>query len=152
MMSAAATASGGGVAAGGTVATLQSIGAVGLTAGATVGVAAVGAASGATAILGAVILGKKFSKNCVYDPFPDHPKKIALRDGITLNTWLVVTEEGRGNVRCYAFDTEVEARAFFDGASRFLARLLLDPTTTEVASAGWNSRSNDTLRKCVRKE
>jgi len=45
--------------------------------------------------------------------------------------WLVMTEEGVGNVKTYEFAFEQSARDFFD--SRWVARILVDPQSTEVS-------------------
>jgi len=46
--------------------------------------------------------------------------------------WLVMTEKGVGNVRSYEFAFEQSARNFF--YSRWVARILVDPQSTEVAA------------------
>ena len=147
MMAAEAVAGGGGVAAGGTVATLQSIGAAGGFLGvATVGAALIGAGAGAAAW---------GLQKTVFDPFPGHKhREESVLEGVKKHRWLVVTEEGPSNVQCYSFVLESDARMFISKEGfGHLARILFDDTATEVSAAGWDlfgwCPAHDTIRDRV---
>jgi len=140
IMSAEAIAGGGGVAAGGWTATLQSIGATGaLSAGAGSAVIAVGALAGAAST--GLVAGYFVYKLITHKPDGQTPEKT---EGTEQGRWMVVTEEGWGNVVFYLFNSEEEATRYFDGMF-IRARALLDPFGRGLRSAGLG-RTMPTIR------
>ena len=144
MMAAEAVAAGGGVAAGGTVATLQSIGALGIFGAGVLGFAlyAVCAIS-AGAVVGGLVHGIMLLLPKPISRAPD--RRCDLVKGI----WMVITEEGPGNVQYYSFDQEGRAWEYFHrGCSVFLFRIIYDEKGNERACGGWNGWALDTIRRC----
>ncbi|KAE9009518.1 hypothetical protein PR002_g15595 [Phytophthora rubi] len=123
MMSATATAGGGGIAAGSTVAVLQSIGAtaavpLGIAAAVVIAPAAVG-----LGVAGVVKMFRSFQHEYVsgYEP----------RDAVDKGKyWLVATEEGWGNVRVCRYTFECDARAAF--GKIWCSRVLYNPDGDDV--------------------
>ena len=142
MMSAEALLAGGGVAAGGTVATLQSVGVVGLSMAATTGIAAC-----AGALVGAVALGgiMWLIWSCMR-PLSLQPGRCY---GVKQGMWMVLMEEGWGNVVFYPFQARDEAAAFWDLVQRdrpSRPRIMFEPDGSEVCSGGWNPFALPTIR------
>ncbi|KAE8906607.1 hypothetical protein PF005_g12310 [Phytophthora fragariae] len=140
MMSAAATAGGGGIAAGSTVAVLQSIGAtaavpLGIAAAVVIAPAAVG-----LGVAGVVKMFRSFQHEYVsgYEP----------RDAVDKGKyWLVATEEGWGNVRVCRYTFECDARAAF--GKIWCSRVLYNPDGDEVQCAGVNGWAIGTIRRVM---
>mmetsp|Transcript_53431 Transcript_53431/g.153295 ORF Transcript_53431/g.153295 Transcript_53431/m.153295 type:complete len:349 (-) Transcript_53431:112-1158(-) len=161
-MSSAAIADGGGVAVGGLVASLQSVGAAGLGAGTMVGVAAGGAALGMLVVGGtaaaAVALDARIQRcrEC-----RRHAEQSA---GPVEGQWTVATEEGVGNVKFYPFSSEESsmteegcgnvkiylfhceenARSFFNGL--LVACIIVDPSGREIDHKDMNPCAVNTIR------
>ena len=149
MMAAEAVAAGGGVAAGGTVATCQSIGALGaLAAGPLVLAVALG---GFLLTTIGIAIGKLV--RAVLDPFHSasrRPNPCSDEDfGIGSGKWMLATEQGPGNVVFYLFDTKAAACRAFSEVPRILARILYDPAKNEMCAGGWNPFANQTIRRRV---
>ena len=151
MMSEAAIASGGGVAARSTVATLQSIGAAGLSAGPAACVAVAGAAAGAVLLGG---LGFSLHK-AVHDAYAPSPKRFEYPElistpraveGAQRGKWMVLTEEGWGNVVFYMCESEAQAYRFFYNLRVSRPKVLFDPSGEEKESGGWNQYALPTIR------
>jgi len=148
MMSAEAIVAGGGVAAGGTVATLQTVGAVGLGAGPVAGISMAGslAVGGLFTFVGFWV-ARAFSpdpKQHNFPPLPATPRKTtecALR-----GKWMVLTEEGWGNVLFYPLETEAEAYRFFYDLRQSRPKILFDTSGNERESGGWNPFAPPTIR------
>ena len=142
MMSAAALAEGGGVAAGSTVATLQAVGATG--AGALAGTALAGticaAAIPVASTVGLVVWGGVVATRS----FLDNPLKKKPPPG----KWLLGTEEGVNNVLFYEFQDEPAAVRAFDDVKT--ARVLFNRKHEEVRSGGWNGESVKTIRNVAK--
>lgn len=135
MMSAAAIANGGGIAAGSAVAVLQGIGAVGLGTIA-IPVALVGAALGAFTCY--AIAGNM-------KPLPGQPLR-----GVYNNHFMVLTEEGIGNVVFYAFPTSDKAWEFWHSVTKqryYLSRIFFNQQDKEVAAGGWNALACHSIRR-----
>ena len=68
--------------------------------------------------------------------------------GVKEGKWMVLTEEGPGNVVFYPFDCEEHAWNFFNhGCQVWLARVIFDASGHERNAAGWNGWANDTIRR-----
>uniref|UniRef100_A0A7S1RMK8 Hint domain-containing protein n=1 Tax=Alexandrium catenella TaxID=2925 RepID=A0A7S1RMK8_ALECA len=63
--------------------------------------------------------------------------------------WMVLTENGPGNVIFYPFESEARAAAFYDSFFMSKPRILIDPTMEESRSGGLNPAALFTLRKRV---
>jgi len=65
--------------------------------------------------------------------------------------WMLVTEEGIGNVKFYSYDAEEQAREAFAsfGAT---SRILFDPQHVEVQRGGWNRPAHSTIVATFRRE
>jgi hypothetical protein len=145
MMAAEAVAAGGGVAAGSTVATLQSIGALGIMGGGGLGFLLIASSAIVFGTLGASIaLG--ISKIVSKQSSDELIKKCGVRHG----RWMVITEEGIGNLINYTFQTEEQAWEFFHKHWCFIARIIFDPCANELSSAGWNGLALPTIRNYVK--
>ena len=131
-----AIAAGGGIAAGGTICAVS--------AGATAGVAAAGVLVGAAALGGIAFGAYKLVEHQHNDVKGAIPFKMS--EGVSHGTWMVVTEEGIGNVKFYCFETEEHARHFFTHF-RISARILLDMDGQERDTKGWNYAALCTLRR-----
>ena len=143
MMAAEAIASGGGVAAGGTVATLQSIGAIGVFGAGGLGLALYTICAVSTA---ALVGGSVFGiMQLLPKPISREPDQ---RCGVVKGIWMVITEEGPGNVKYYSFVQESLAWEYFHrGCSLFLSRIIYNEHGKERACAGWNGWAHDTIRR-----
>jgi hypothetical protein len=62
----------------------------------------------------------------------------------TTGTWMLVTEEGTGNVKFYSYDTEEQAREAFAGFGA-TSRILFDPQHVELQRGGWNPAAHGTI-------
>jgi len=62
----------------------------------------------------------------------------------TTGTWMLVTEEGTGNVKFYSYDAEERARKAFAGFGA-TSRILFDPQHVEVQRGGWNRPAHGTI-------
>mmetsp|Transcript_11046 Transcript_11046/g.25043 ORF Transcript_11046/g.25043 Transcript_11046/m.25043 type:complete len:299 (+) Transcript_11046:536-1432(+) len=62
-----------------------------------------------------------------------------------IGQWTVATEEGPGNVRCYAFEVQDDARYFFN-SFHTTSRILFDDNLMEQGRAGANLASFYTIR------
>eukprot|EP00798_Chlamydomonas_sp_ICE-L_P025043 gene25043-10691_t len=136
MMSAEAVVAGGGVLAGGTVATLQSLGAVGVLASSLLlSVAIVGAGVG----VGVSLLVKGH-----IEPLP-----LPIARGVKHGKWMVLTEEGIGNVCYYPLDSEVGLEYFHHVRKHrpMLAVILFHPDGHELRCGGWNWFALQTIRQ-----
>eukprot|EP00242_Pyramimonas_sp_CCMP2087_P003591 CAMPEP_0198231974 /NCGR_PEP_ID=MMETSP1445-20131203/115483_1 /TAXON_ID=36898 /ORGANISM="Pyramimonas sp., Strain CCMP2087" /LENGTH=926 /DNA_ID=CAMNT_0043912617 /DNA_START=110 /DNA_END=2887 /DNA_ORIENTATION=- len=141
MMSASAIANGGGVAVASTVATLQSIGAVGLSPLAATGCAIAGAVVGSTvcSLVGGAAV-------CAYWAACKGGTSTQQRShGARHGKWMVVTEEGIGNIRFYPFETEAESCQFF--RTCWCSRARLDPSGKELETGGWNPLAINNIRR-----
>eukprot|EP00929_Paragymnodinium_shiwhaense_P004996 TRINITY_DN106343_c0_g1_i1.p1 TRINITY_DN106343_c0_g1~~TRINITY_DN106343_c0_g1_i1.p1 ORF type:complete len:543 (+),score=37.88 TRINITY_DN106343_c0_g1_i1:51-1679(+) len=65
--------------------------------------------------------------------------------------WVVVSEEGLGNIKIYPADTEEHARNIFDSFG-FTSRVLFDPARREVNRGGWNWLAQRTITKFFRRD
>jgi len=63
--------------------------------------------------------------------------------------WMVLTENGPGNVVFYPFQSQSMAAEFYDSLFMSRPRILIDPTMEERRSGGWNPAALFTLRKRV---
>ncbi|KAG1658656.1 hypothetical protein FOA52_007862 [Chlamydomonas sp. UWO 241] len=150
MMGAAeAVAAGGGVAAGGTVAMLQRAGAVGLGAAAAAACLAVPEAALGAAVLGWVrrLLGVGFSPSKERHQFAELKKAAGACNGPQPRKFMVVTEEGWGNVRFYPFDCEDVSRRFFHDPPVLLAKVMFSSDGRELRAGGWNWLAHITIRR-----
>ena len=141
MMFAEAIAAGGGVLAGGTVATLQSVGVVGLSAAATTGIACTGALAGAFVLGGIAWLIWSCMRPLSFQPDRCY--------GVKHGMWMVLMEEGWGNVVFYPFQLEDQAALFWDMVQRdrpSRPRIMFGPDGGEVCSGGWNPLALPTIR------
>jgi len=66
-------------------------------------------------------------------------------------TWMLVTEEGTGNVKFYSYDAEEQAREAFAGFGA-TSRILFDPQHVEVQRGGWNLPAHGTIVATFRRE
>jgi len=149
MMSAEAIAAGGGVAAGGAVATLQSIGVLGIFGGGGLGFLLFASSAVIVGGLGAG-LAYGLSQRCGQAATESALTSTGVRkNGLKYNKWIVVAEEGIGNILCYTFSTEEDALALFRNHG-IIARILLDPFGIEVTSAGWNRFALNSIRNYVK--
>ncbi|KAG6587290.1 interferon alpha-inducible protein 27-like protein 2A [Phytophthora cinnamomi] len=140
MMSAAATASGGCVATGSTVAVLQSIGATGAV--------PLGIAAAPVAVLGAVGLGVAGIVNTCRSFQHEYVSAYDPRDPADRGQyWLIATEEGWGNVRVCRYSSECMARDAFDKI--WCSRILYNPDGSEVQCAGANGWAISTVRRVM---
>lgn len=65
--------------------------------------------------------------------------------------WMVVTEEGSGNVCFYPFTNELNAIQFYESLFGSRPRILFDPAANELRSGGWNLFALSTIRTRVMK-
>lgn len=144
---------GGAVAAGSTVAVLQSIGAAGLGS-ALVPIVAVGALLCA-GIAGAVFAVKSSAVSPA-TPRVDHFLRAKQQqsgdDPIALGRWVVAREEGWGNVLVYFFACEKDARDAFRNS--LTDCVLFNPAIQEVEGRGRRQDNirrvvNDNMRRCM---
>lgn len=75
--------------------------------------------------------------------------KTGKSSGLVRGAWMVLTEDGPGNVIFYPFENEVRAAEFYDSLFTSKPRILIDPTTEERRSGGWNPAALFTIRKRV---
>ena len=145
VMSAEALASGGArnIIAGWTTATLQTVGATGsgaaLSAGSIAAMAVPGAIAGALLLGGGVFATYKF---VAHKPHGQEPKQSV---GTQRGKWMVVTEEGIGNVRFYDFDSQEMAWRYFNDS--WHARIILNEHGKEKQAGGPNTAALNTIRK-----
>mmetsp|Transcript_13300 Transcript_13300/g.32058 ORF Transcript_13300/g.32058 Transcript_13300/m.32058 type:complete len:407 (-) Transcript_13300:466-1686(-) len=142
MMSAEAITAGGGVLVGGNVATLQSIGAVGLAGGPLTAAIVVGSIAGAVLVGGITYAIVSNMRALSFQP-------VRMR-GLKKDKSMVLMEEGWGNVVTYPFDSFEKAQSFFDLVTRerpSRPRILYDTKGIEVKSGGWNFLALPTIRK-----
>ena len=136
LMSAEALAAGGAIASGGLVATGQSIGASGLVASGMLAPAiglgiVVGGAIGFASLSAYRYWQQKTTNDIKALDYQSGYDSIVM-DG----RWVLVTQEGWGNVRVYFFADESSARTEFENART--ARILFNPAMEEQASDGFN--------------
>jgi hypothetical protein len=127
MMSATAVANGGGVAAGSTVAVLQSIGAVGLATPVGLSLVAAGAAIGGTALL---VRSRLTSASC-------GDEAATSVEGEETGLWTLVEvspESGKPSIR--TFEDDYKARNAFLNSSA-TSKALFDPENKRVLELGW---------------
>ncbi|SPQ95141.1 unnamed protein product (mitochondrion) [Plasmodiophora brassicae] len=137
-MSAAAIANGGGVAAGSTVAVLQSVGAAGLGASGCAIASAAGAVVASTSVA-IVAVSIKMCRSFLDNKVWSYPT----------NVWFIATEEGIWNVCVYVVgDDEKEAHEAF--GSICCSRILYNPAGQEVDARGVNWLAHKTIRDKVR--
>ena len=128
------------MAAGSSVAVLQSIGAAGLAAGPAAGILVCAAAIG----LGSAAIFKSLRSSQ-----HEYISAYERSDG-TGKYWIIATEEGWGNVRVCRYETEAEARDAFSNI--WCARILYNPDAIEVESGGSSpfNLSHTTIRRVMR--
>ncbi|CAE8603168.1 unnamed protein product [Polarella glacialis] len=144
MMSAEAVASGGTIAAGGLVATLQSIGVVGLSVGGTA------AAAGTGATLGSAVGGGTAAAVRCGSGSSSHVAASGIGGLDAPGTWTVVVEEWFGIGCCtHQFESSTEACKFFDEKRR-CARILVNPVGKEVAHGVFIADLNGALERVRR--
>jgi len=73
----------------------------------------------------------------------------AKSPGFACGHWMVVTEEGAGNVVFYPFASEVEASRFYESLFSSRPRILFDPAANELRTGGWNPFALSTIRTRV---
>ena len=71
-----------------------------------------------------------------------------MYSGLTSGKYVIATEEGRYNVKVYAFSSEDEAREAFGKV--LCCRILFDPSGMELDHSGSHHPSFDTIRELVR--
>jgi hypothetical protein len=125
MMSSAATAAGGSIASGSAVATLQSIGALGV----------LPVEISVPVVLGAAVAGMVVPTiiKCFRSGQREYQSAYEHCDAAE-RVWVVATEEGWGNVRVCRYDSEEQAREAFDKI--WCSRILFNPDRREVQAAG----------------
>eukprot|EP00931_Biecheleriopsis_adriatica_P113943 TRINITY_DN8926_c0_g1_i1.p1 TRINITY_DN8926_c0_g1~~TRINITY_DN8926_c0_g1_i1.p1 ORF type:complete len:320 (+),score=35.04 TRINITY_DN8926_c0_g1_i1:107-1066(+) len=73
--------------------------------------------------------------------------KVSWTTSMAVGRWMVVTEEGDGNVKFYKFDHEKNARKYFEGLK--VTRILYDATHLELEWGGPNLLARNTIRAHV---
>lgn len=68
---------------------------------------------------------------------------------IILQHWMVVLENGPGNVDFYPFETEVQAKHLYNSLFDSKPRILIDPAGQEHDCGGWNPLALRTIRHRV---
>ena len=145
IMSAEAISCGGSVVAGGTTATLQSIGATAslgaLGAGSIAAIAITGAVVGAALVGGGSFVAYKM---VAHKPDGQTPMQT---DGMKLGKWNVIIEKGPGNIKFYQFGSKDLARRYFK--DEWNCRIIFNEYGEEVEAGGWNRFTLDTIRAQV---
>eukprot|EP00511_Aplanochytrium_stocchinoi_P013114 CAMPEP_0204888668 /NCGR_PEP_ID=MMETSP1349-20130617/20833_1 /ASSEMBLY_ACC=CAM_ASM_000710 /TAXON_ID=215587 /ORGANISM="Aplanochytrium stocchinoi, Strain GSBS06" /LENGTH=167 /DNA_ID=CAMNT_0052052261 /DNA_START=169 /DNA_END=669 /DNA_ORIENTATION=+ len=79
-----------------------------------------------------------------YEPIQVHVSEPETSEGVVDGKWMVITEEGLGNVVFYPFDYKERADDFFD--KQLFARILFDPDLQEVRTGGMNPLALSSIR------
>jgi hypothetical protein len=136
-MSSAAVAGSGEIAAGSTIAVLQTCGAAGLGSFAIVGASVAGALIFAPLVAVSVFCIVKTTRSGLGSPSRDYVS----------GRWFVATEEGIGNVLSHGFDDESGARRAM--GEIWPNRVLFDATGQEVECRGINPWAHSTIRRII---
>ena len=117
-------------------------------AGVAAGIAVAGAVSGAL-LLGGIVgaVDAAFQPSSGRHNFPTLPEgERSKSHGVKPGKWMVLTEEGWGNVVFYPFESQEGAHRFFYELRASRPKSLLNTEGQEQLTGGWNSFALPTLR------